>query len=243
MEGQEGGQQGQPGTEEQGQPGSGGEQGGSQGQQGQVAGQETGSQGVATIPLRLTPEQIAKVQAGEPIEVPATLLGAGAEERVGQLTRQLRGTERQLSKLTAAQEEQNRANLAEQGKYKELYEGEQASRAKAEERLQQTEIRAEFRLAALKAGVVDPEGAYLLVQALPEWAAVKHEEDGSIAGLAAALKALTDAKPYLVQQQKQKPTQVGSGSNPADPGKSAPPKDLREASDRFGQELQALANS
>lgn len=94
------------------------------------------------------------------------------------------------------------AALKEQEQFKPLYEAEQAKAAKAEADLAaQAELardrllRAEVRVAAAQLNVVDPTDAYRLLDV----AAVTYDDAGEPTNVEALLKALVEAKPYLVK--------------------------------------------
>mgnify|MGYP000276848588 CR=1 FL=1 len=100
----------------------------------------------------------------------------------------------------------------------------QAAKAKAQEaeaRANERLIRGEIRLLADRVGL-DPraaDDAYMLM----DKAKVTVADDGTVQGVEEALKALLEAKPYLMRQTAQP---VGSGSNPANGGNA--PADLRQ---------------
>lgn len=96
-----------------------------------------------------------------------------------------------------------------------------AEAAKAKEMANARLIRAEIRLLADQVGL-DPraaDDAYMLM----DRSKVTVADDGTVQGVEEALKALLEAKPYLMRQTAQP---VGSGSNPANGGNA--PADLRQ---------------
>jgi len=73
-------------------------------------------------------------------------------------------------------------------------------------------IRSAVERAAAKAGVIDPEAAYLLI----DESALDYA-DGKVGGVDKALKALLKEKPYLVKSDTQPPPpDPGSGGTPID---------------------------
>lgn len=88
----------------------------------------------------------------------------------------------------------------------------QAENARLAQQRTETLIRAEVIAKAQAAGWRDPNDAYRMV----DLSTVKVQEDGSVAGVAEQLAALTTAKPYLLT-----PTGTLGPTNPGRPGTSA----------------------
>jgi hypothetical protein len=62
----------------------------------------------------------------------------------------------------------------------------------------QIALRAEFTVQATQAGVVDPEGAFILAQTQEDWKEIQVSDDGTVSGLDDAFfESLKEAKPYL----------------------------------------------
>lgn len=59
-------------------------------------------------------------------------------------------------------------------------------------------LNANFKVAAIQAGVIDPEGAFALAKTLESWDEVEVNDDGSVTGLDDAyFESFRTAKPYL----------------------------------------------
>ena len=97
-------------------------------------------------------------------------------------------------------------------------------------------IRSRFLLSAQSKGSVDPDVAFVIAKGLPEFAGVKLDDEGNVAGIDAVIESLVTSKPYLVSQTQHKPQSVGAASKPA-PQSPPPPKNLAEAGDRLEQAL------
>lgn len=79
---------------------------------------------------------------------------------------------------------------------------------------------------AQKLGVVDIEAATKLI----DRNGIKLGEDGSVTGVAEAVKALVDSKPYLKGGSPQKPN-IGGGTNPNNPNNTVPRFKLSQIQD------------
>lgn len=219
------------------------QQGGQQtDQQSNDGGAQQKSQTPATqakgVALKLTQEQIDRLLKDGTLELGDEHFTGAVKERMAALTARAKAAERKLAEIAAAQEEAERKALEEQERYKELYEKERAEREKERQARTEEAIRSRFLLAATKVGVVDPEAAYLLAKSLDAWKQVQVGEEGQVAGIDEAVKALIEAKPYLVSQQEQKKQSVGSASNPA-PSATPAPKNISEAGDELERRLRA----
>ncbi len=113
------------------------------------------------------------------------------------------------------------ARLAEQGKYKELYEKEQTSRKQAEGRMRSQLLRAEVRAYAVAEGILDPDMADLIPTK-----DVKVGEDGSFEGIKEVIAAHREAKAAWYRSAQAAPaTQTpapNTGSGGAPPSATAP---------------------
>lgn len=119
------------------------------------------------------------------------------------------------------------AALKEQQEFKPLYEAEQAKATAAETALQEREaayqarlIRADVRTAAAQLNVLEPDDVYHLL----DLSAVTLNGEGEPTNVAALVKALVEAKPYLVKQETREgipATRRGDGSGEEKPSERA----------------------
>jgi hypothetical protein len=90
-------------------------------------------------------------------------------------------------------------------------------------------LRGEVKAAAAKAGFIDPDDAFALLDRTD----VKIDDDGNVAGIDEALKALAEAKPHLVTD-----TRAGGSADGGARGGANGKKDFRTASnDEYAAEL------
>jgi len=104
------------------------------------------------------------------------------------------------------------AAAKEQGKFEDLYKTANERATTLEGQLKQTRIENAVTLEAAKLGVVDPTAAVKLL----DQSGISVSDDGTISGVAEAVKALQTASPYLFKTPAQ--GSVGSGTNPAGGG-------------------------
>jgi len=205
----------------------------------QTADAQTQTQTPATqakgVALKLSQEQIDRLLKDGTLELDDEHFTGAVKERIAQLTARAKAAERRLSEIAAAREAEERKALEEQERFKELYEQERQAREKERQARTEEAVRSRFLLAAAKAGVVDPEAAYLLAKALPVWEAVQVTDEGAVSGIDDALKTLVEEKPYLISRET-KPQSVGAPSNPSQQPTPAP-KSLAEAGDELERRL------
>lgn len=124
-----------------------------------------------------------------------------------------------LTEYEQAEEERRKAAMSEQErleaeKAEALKKAEEAENASAEVLRKANErlINAEFRLLAKEAGIRSDalDDAFKLA----DISGVEVGDDGAVNGVDDVIKALTESKPYLVEQAKPKPRQIGEGSDP-----------------------------
>lgn len=84
----------------------------------------------------------------------------------------------------------------------------------AEERANRTLMQARFETAAVKAGCVDPDAAFRLLEA----DALRVDENGKIVGLKQALDKLQKDRPYLFGQAATRRAGTGGGNPPGGNG-------------------------
>lgn len=104
------------------------------------------------------------------------------------------------------------AAAKEQGKFEDLYKTANERATTLEGQLKQTRIENAVTLEAAKLGVVDPVAAVKLL----DQSNISVSDDGTISGVAEAVKALQTSSPYLFKTPAQ--GSVGSGTNPANGG-------------------------
>jgi len=209
----------------------GGNQGGGGGQQQQ---QTPPAQQPTGFRLALTEEQRAKLLADGTLDLSDEQYTGGVRQQLEGLRRRASGAEKQLAEIAAAREETERKALEEQEQYKSLYEKERQAREKEVAGRKDDLIKGRFLLGAAKAGVVDPDAAFLIAKSLPGFATVSVDDEGKVAGLDELLTTLVKDKAYLVASDPKSRT-VGSASNPGQTStEQPPPKTIAEAGDRLG---------
>jgi len=220
------------------------------GQQDQQSGQTSGQQGGQSdaqssqppatqakgVVLKLTPEQVGRLAKDGTLELSDELFSGAVKERMGQLTARAKAAERRLSEIAAAQEEAERKALEEQERYKDLYEKERSAREKEAVGRKEDAIRSRFLIAAAKAGIIDPDVAFVVAKSLPDFGSVAMDDEGRITGVDELVETLVKDKPYLVSAHDGKKQSVGAASNPSQQ-EPPPPKTLAEAGDRLEQAL------
>ncbi len=108
----------------------------------------------------------------------------------------------ELKKLKAEQKTREEEDMKKKGEFEQL-----ATSYKS--KFETAQIDNALQLAALKAGVVDPEAVLKLV----DRSKVKLDEAGNVTGVDETVKALIEAKPYLVNKNS---NGFANGTNPAD---------------------------
>lgn len=111
--------------------------------------------------------------------------------------------------IEAQQAEAEKKRLAEQGKFKELAEKEAEKRLTAEQKYQKAMIDNSIIVEATKLGAVDIEA----VKALIDRNGIKLNDDGTVVGVAEAVKTLLDSKQYLKGTANNNLT-IGTGTAP-----------------------------
>jgi hypothetical protein len=119
---------------------------------------------------------------------------------------------KKADELEQAAKDAAEAAAKEQGKFEELYKTANERATTLEGQLKQTRIENAVTLEAAKLGVVDPVAAVKLL----DQSNITVGDDGTISGVAEAVKALQTASPYLFKTPAQ--GSVGSGTNPAGGG-------------------------
>jgi hypothetical protein len=188
--------------------------------------------------LSLTEAQRKKLVEEGVLELSEEQYTGGVRHQVETLRKRATTAERKLSDIASAQAEADRKALEEQNRYKELYEQEHQARETDRVARKDDLVRSGFLLAATKAGVVDPEVAFVVAKSLPSFTAVQVSDEGVVSGIDEIVESLVKDKPYLVSQSQPqpKPQSVGTASNPG-PQTPPAPKSLAEAGDRLEQAL------
>lgn len=182
------------------------------------------------IQIKLRQEQVERLLADGTLEVDEDQFTGVVRERMSQLTARAKGAEEKLAAVVAGIDEAERKALEEQERFKELYEKERSAHEQTGAARKDDLLRSRFLLGATKAGIVDPDAAYLLAKPLSNFAQVQVNDQGEVTGLDALLKELVEAKPYLLSQ-KSTPT-VGSVSNPTQQTQDKPPAETQEEANR-----------
>ena len=209
---------------------------GQEGGQGDAHSSQTPATQAKGVALKLTPEQVSRLVKDGTLELSDELFSGAVKERMGQLTARAKAAERRLSEIAAAQEEAERKALEEQERFKDLYEKERAAREKEAAGRKEDAIRSRFLVAAAKAGIVDPDVAFVVAKSLPGFGSVAMADEGRVTGVDELVEALVKEKPYLASTQDGKKQSVGAASNPSQQ-EPPPPKTLAEAGDRLEQML------
>jgi hypothetical protein len=170
---------------------------------------------------------------------------SGLDKRIAKLLETNKELQARIDQQAAAQKEAEQKSLAEQGKFKELYEQQIKESEAQQARLNDEIARNRFLVLATKKGVVDPEGAFILAKAAATYGStVSVGKDGAVSGIDTVLESLLEEKPYLIgkaaegDDKKPEKKPVGSSSNPgAGGGKGEKPKTLAEAGNELERRL------
>jgi hypothetical protein len=212
-------------------PGDGGSGGGAGGGGGQAPDPAQTQQESSGFRLTLTEEQKAKLLADGSLDLSDEQYTGGVRSQMETLRQRAKAAEKKLTDIAAAQQETERKTLEEQKKFQTLYETERTARETDRVARKEDLVKSRFLLAATKAGVINPDDAFVIARTLPGFGAVQVDDEGKVSGLEDLLTALVKDKPYLVAQP-QKPTTVGGPSNPGQSGSERPaPKTVAEAGD------------
>lgn len=131
----------------------------------------------------------------------------------------LREKASKADELTAQQEAAETKRLEEAGEHQKLAEGYKTQLAEAQSTIKNMQINAAVQAAAVKAGITDLDAAQKLVDA----GAIQVDKNGNVTGAEAAVTALVEARPYLVQSNNNGTQRLGSGGgNQAGDGQGGP---------------------
>lgn len=138
--------------------------------------------------------------------------------RFDEVNKAKKAAEAELAKLRKQAEDAESATLAEQKKFEELYQKEQAKAASLEKRFEELQasqrrdrIKAAIESAARAAGFAEPADAYLFLDVN----SIEVGEDGKVKEVDVLVKGLATSKPYLVAQREVQP---GNGARPKPAG-------------------------
>ena len=159
--------------------------------------------------------------------------------RFDEVNKAKKAAEAELAKLRKQAEDAESATLAEQKKFEELYQKEQAKAASLEKRFEELQasqrrdrIKAAIESAARTAGFAEPADAYLFLDVN----SIEVGEDGKVKEVDVLVKGLATAKPYLVAQREVTP---GNGARP----KPAGPAGAAAADDAARKQQERWAHS
>lgn len=140
--------------------------------------------------------------------------GQGGEQGQEQPVRESGGNSEAYWRRKAEQHERRareleRAQMTESERIKAERDEALTRATAAEERASSILLQSRFEVEAQKAGCLDPEAAFALVDR-----GLLGVQDGKPIGIGKALKALQESKPYLFSQQPQRRAGVGGGNPP-----------------------------
>lgn len=136
-----------------------------------------------------------------------------------QLRARAQEAESTRDRLQAEKAENERKALAEQGKFKELFESEQKKNAELKARNDRIAIRGELRAAALAAGIIDDS----LIELIPK-DKIQVTESGDVAGIAEALEGFKAGKPHFFKGSQTTAAPAGAGGAGGGNAGAQPPR-------------------
>lgn len=178
-----------------------------------------------TLPTTIAPVTPISTTAA----TPATPAGAQNTEqqpadntvpysRFDEVNKAKKAAEAELDKLRKQAEDAANATLAEQKRFEELYQKEQAKAAALEKRFEEMQaqvkrdrIMAAIEAAARAADFADPADAHVFLDV----GSIEIGEDGKVKEVETLVKNLAKSKPYLVAQRE---VQQGNGARPKSAG-------------------------
>jgi hypothetical protein len=184
--------------------------------------------------VTLTDAQRAALLRGEPLDLSDEQYTGGVRKDLEEQRRLRRAAEKQLAEIAKQREEEEKKALVDQEKFKDLYEKEQAAHVTTQGRRKTDAVRADFMVAAARAGVVDMDLAFLAAKASPLFEKVAVDDEGAVTGVKEVLEQLVKDKPFLVSGQQRQT--FGGPSNPSTTETPAP-KTLAEAGDQLETRL------
>lgn len=179
-----------------------------------------GQDGKITPPQGGNPEGAAGGGKGESGEGGANAGKAVSYESFQEVLKEKKAMQKKLADFEAKAKADSDKKMEEEGKVKELYEGEKSAKAKALDRLKL----AELKLVAFKAGVIDPDYLKILVDQ------VEFDADGIPQNTDAFFASLKQNKPFLFGQAQAAPGHANAGGTPWKPGATFTEKQIAEMS-------------
>ena len=210
--------------------------------QGEGAGTETKTPGIQAggFKVPLTDEQRKRLLEGGELELTEDQYTSGVRGQMDGLRKKAAAAEERAKVLENERKTTERKQLEEQKRFKELYENEKGERKKEVAARLDLTVRTSFVAAAAKAGIVDPDDAFVLARAMPEFAGLAVGDTGAVTGVDELVKQIVESKPYLVG--KTKSPGVGSATNPRKTeGESKPAETQAEADARIRQRVRESA--
>jgi len=126
-----------------------------------------------------------------------------------ELLKEKKAAQRKLAEFESKAKAESDQKLIEDGKLKELYEGEKAARLKALDRVKMAELKA----AATKSGMIDPDYLKILIDQ------VEFDADGIPQNVDSFFDSLKEKKPHLFAQEiPPAPGHANAGGKPWKPG-------------------------
>ncbi len=190
--------------------------------------------------LTLTSEQRQRlIESGE-LELSDEQYTAGVRGQMDVLRKRATDAEKRAKALEDERKEQARKQLEEEKRFQELYESEKTEREKEVMARRDLMVRMSFMTAAAKAGIIDPDAAYVIAKTMAGFGAVAVGEDGAVTGVDELVKQLVETKPYLIGPIKNH--SVGSASNPSSTKVDQKPAETQaEADERVRQRVRSAA--
>ena len=163
------------------------------------------------------PRPTPKFQAPDPAAQTGQPAPAAASGEPGISKEEAMALRAERDALQTRQDEAEAAKLAEQGKFKELYEKEVSSRKNAEGRMRERLMRAEVRAYAVSEGILDPDMADLI----PTKGIKFNDESGVFEGIKEAIASHRESKTSWYKAA-QAPGATGEPKAPVSTGSAQP---------------------
>lgn len=125
--------------------------------------------------------------------------------------KELAQSKKELDDLKAKLAKDEDEKLAKNQEYQKLLEKRDAELTEARTKASELQLQVAIEREAVKAGVTDTEAAIKLI----DRSKVQVDKEGNITGIADAVKALVEARPYLVTGKPA--VNIGNGTNPEQP--------------------------
>jgi hypothetical protein len=132
--------------------------------------------------------------------------------RFDEVSNRLQTLEREKSDREAREKVEADKKLADDKKFEELSTKRQSELEQANNTIRTLKIQTAVERIAAKAGAVDPESVYRLL----DQTSITVDDKGNLIGAEEAVKKLLEAKPFLMGKSGS-PANIGGGSNPEQP--------------------------